>query len=242
SGDPRDRLQHARADLGQRLAAGRRASGRGADPGQIRIALARADLVDGAALPLAERQLTELVNRRDGNSGPSQRDVRGVPRPAHRADIRGRHAIAVTQRVPERRGLRAAEIGEADVVGALKLSYLVPQRLAVTRQQEPHAGRSATSRARRRRASDSSRPIKASTSKIGGDAVRPVTARRASWARSTSLRPSSSVSARTTGSIVATVKSGAASSRSIISPRRRAPSGVKSFCAAFGSYDAGRSK
>src|SRR5258705_13429140 len=66
-GDPIDRLQHAGADLRQWLAAGRRAIERRPHPGEARIALTGAHLLDGAALPLAQRQLAELVNPREWN-------------------------------------------------------------------------------------------------------------------------------------------------------------------------------
>src|SRR5262249_57897783 len=99
------------------------------------------------------------------------------------------HAIA-TQPPAQRLGLGAAARGELDVGPTLEAALGVPQGLAVARQQEPpHAGAPIAARAARSRASVSSRPTSASTSKSGGEAVRPVTASRVSWARSTSLSP-----------------------------------------------------
>ena len=153
--DPADRLQNAGADLWQRLAARRRAVERRSHPREVRIPLARADLLDGAPFPFAERQLAELGERDEPDPGAGERDLRGVERALHRAHVRRPHAVALTHRTPERFGLAAAEGGKPDVVLALEPSHLVPQGLPVARQQEPHAAPSASARARRRRASAS---------------------------------------------------------------------------------------
>jgi len=53
--DPSDSPENPRADVRERLAPGRRAIQRRPDPREVRIALPRADFVDRAPFPFAER-------------------------------------------------------------------------------------------------------------------------------------------------------------------------------------------
>ncbi len=187
---------HARAHHLERLAAGRRTVGRCQQPGAIRIALAAAYLVHGAALPVAQRQLAQLVEGDERRAGVGERHLRRLPRAAERAHVRGGHPIAA-KGAPQRLGLRAAARGERDIGAPLEAALRVPHRLAVTRQEESHpAVFAAAARAARSRASVSSRPRSASTSNNGGEAVPPVTASRVSCARSTSLSPIASAISR----------------------------------------------
>src|SRR5437016_1249895 len=233
---------YARADGVERLAAGGRAVVRREQPRPIGIALAAAHLVHGAAFPLPQRQLAQLVEGDERKAGAGQRHFRRLARAAERAHVRRGHAIAA-QRAPQGRGLRAPALRERDVRPALEAALRVPHRLAVARQQEPHrAAFAAASRAARSRASVSSRPSSPSTSNRGGDAVRPVTASRVSCARSTSFSPIASASSRYSASSDAGVNGSTAASRSISAPSRSTPAGVKSLLADLASYSAGRSK
>src|SRR5437899_1841955 len=193
--DPVDGLEHPPAHVGQRLGSGRRAVERRSDPRPVRITDLGADLVDRAALPRAERELTELLDVDERHAGAGQRDLGGLPRPRQWAHVRRDRPIPA-QGLAEGAGLSAAGVGERDVGAALEASHLVPQRLAVTREQQPHVDGPMAWRAAVRRASVSSRPSSARTSNRGGDAALPVTARRVSWARSTSLRPRAAVCSR----------------------------------------------
>src|SRR5207249_2998642 len=147
------------------------------------------------AFPLAERQLAERLEVNERHAGSGQGDLRGLAGPRQRAHVRGGRAIAA-QGLAERARLLAAEVGECDVLGALEATHLVPFRLPVSREQQPHVVAPIAWRAARRRASVSSWPSNASTSKSGGDAVLPVTASRVSWARSTSFKPTAAVCSR----------------------------------------------
>src|SRR5436309_3235879 len=141
------------------------------------------------------------------------------------------------QQVAEINADHAAVRDDQDVVGALETPHPVPFRFTVPCQQESH-GRAVVAIqawAARRRASASSRLRTARTSKSGGDAVPPVSARRVSWARSTSLSPSSSPSSRYRLSSASGVTLGSVSSRRLIAASRAAPASVKYIFAASGA-------
>src|SRR5262245_33062843 len=233
---------HPGRDAVERLPARRRVVVRGPEPREVGIALLAANLVDRPAFPSPERQLAQLVHRDHRNRGGAERDGRRLPRALHRAHVhRGQAPRA--ERPAQRLGLGAPALGQADVAATLEAPRRIPVRLPVAREQERHVVRPrATASAWPKALSTRSRPRIARTSKMGGEAVPPVTATRASWARSTSLSPSSAASSLTDASMGPGPKSSSGPSRS---PRRRsrsAPSAVKNFAAALASKAAGSSQ
>ena len=163
--------------------------------------------------------------------------ISAVSSARHRAHVRGRHAISAAQRAAER--LRPACGRDPTDRRRWRPGTFAPGSTATGRAARAEASRRApaTSRARRRRVSVSSRPISASTSKIGGDAVAARDRQTGelreidelqSRARSVSARDRSLDRRRREARC-------SASRRSIITAQASHALGrVRSFCAAFG--------
>ncbi len=193
--DTLERRQHPASHCLQRLAARWRAIGRRPHPGPVRIAGAGPDLLAEATLPLPQGELAERRHGHDRRRGAGEGDLGGLAGPRQRAHVGDRRPVGAESPAEGSR-LGSPPVREDDVGSALEPADLVPHGLAVPHQEQPHRSPRVTRRAAPRRVSVSSRPSSASTSNSGGEAVRPVTARRVSWARSTSLRPRASVSSR----------------------------------------------
>ena len=132
-GDPVDGRADALADHRQRLGAGRRTVLRRPQPRAVGVAGLRPDLVDGAAFPLPEGELAQLLDHGQRDPALAQRQLGGLPRPAERAHVGGAHSAAA-ERAAQRLGLGAAARRQPDVGVALEAPLGVPDRFGVPRQ------------------------------------------------------------------------------------------------------------
>src|SRR5262245_5925518 len=172
-----------------------------ADPARVGVAGQGADLLHRAPFPLTERQLAEIVHERERHTEVARDDLGGGARARERTRIDVGHRPPAKS-LAEGGGLAPTQIRKRHVVRPLEPTDGVGERLAVPREQQSlHARVLAAASAHAaapalRRASVSALPRMLMISKIGGLAVRPVSAMRVSWARSTSLSPSSAARPR----------------------------------------------
>jgi len=196
-GDGLDGLDHARLHAIEGLAIGRATADGIAHPAAVGIAGQRPDLLHRAPLPVPERQLAQVIHEGERQAVLGHHDLRCQPGALERArvDVGDR---AAAEPGAQGDGLPPAEIRQRDVLRALEAAHGIGERLPVAGEPEgPHRAAAAqASAAARSRASVSALPRMLMTSKIGGLAVRPVSAIRVSWARSTSLQPSSAARPR----------------------------------------------
>ncbi len=132
-----DRPDDARAHVRERLAAGRRTVERRFEPALVGVTIALTDLIDGAALPLAEAQLGQLGQHAQRHS-PAARELRRLAGASERTDVRGDEpppGEGATEcfRLPPTQG------GESHVGGTLEAPQRIPLRLPVPGQDELHA-------------------------------------------------------------------------------------------------------
>jgi len=132
----REARAHALRDLGDGLAAQRRAEVRGRAPLFPPLGKARADLVAGQSLPRAEGHLGE------GRDDPNRQAVRlrdhlgGGPGALERARVDGGDTGG-RQRPRDRRALAAPRVRQRDVPRAREAPLPDPRRLAMPYDEDP---------------------------------------------------------------------------------------------------------
>src|SRR5262245_26020813 len=134
-GDRLDRAKGALLNGRERLSTWWKMLDRVSDPSGVGVTRPRADLVHRASFPLAERQLTKIVDdgERDADGGHD-----GTGRQAgafHGARVNVRESSASEARA-ERGRLPVTELGERHVLAPLEAPAGVGDRLAVTCEQQ----------------------------------------------------------------------------------------------------------
>ena len=121
----------------QRLAARRQPDHGVPHPPGIGIARQRPDLLHGAALPLPERQLAQILHGHHGHGEPGGDDLRRAPGAREGARVDGRQP-APAQRLAQGLGLTQPERRQRHILHPLEAAHRIGDRLAVAGQQQAH--------------------------------------------------------------------------------------------------------